>query len=112
MVVVTVDVQGRLTETVIDESYLDDHEFEELAGHVTEAAQTAARRAARSLADMMAPLSKRRKSLPGLSDVVDGAPDLRDLLPEWLDPFGDTEPSQTGEGDEGGNESEMPSVRR
>lgn len=111
MVMVTVDAQGRLIETVIDESYLDDHEFEELAGHITEAAQSATQQSARLLAEMMAPISERRKAFPGLSEMVEGAPDLRDLMPQWLDPYSDAEPSQP-EGDDAGGENALPTVRR
>jgi DNA-binding protein YbaB len=67
--------------TVIDESYLDEYEFDELGDHITEAAEAASRDAARRVAEMMAPISERRKGLPSLSEVMEGAPDLRDLAP-------------------------------
>lgn len=111
MVEVTVDVQGRLTKTVIDESYLEDHEFEALADHITEAAQAAARDAARRGAAMMAPISERRKALPGLSEIVEGAPDLRNLVPPWLDAFADAQPPQAPDDDASG-ETAFPTVRR
>ncbi|MEV0672991.1 YbaB/EbfC family nucleoid-associated protein [Mycobacterium sp. NPDC050441] len=79
LVEVTVNARGHVIETVIDESYLDEYELEELGGHVTAAAQSAAQVVAQRAAALMVPISERRKMLPSLSDIVDGAPDLRDL---------------------------------
>ncbi|WP_166906862.1 YbaB/EbfC family nucleoid-associated protein [Mycobacterium sp. DL440] len=79
LVEVTVDARGHVIETVIDESYLEEYELEELGGHVTAAAQSAAHIVAQRAAALMMPISERRKMLPSLSDIVDGAPDLRDL---------------------------------
>ena len=111
MVEVTVDVQGRVTKTVIDESYLGEHEFEELGDHITEAAQAAARQVEGRVAAMMAPISERRKALLGLSEIVEGVPDLRDLMPRWLDPFADAQLPPTSDEDAGG-ETTFPTVRR
>src|SRR3954463_12839511 len=79
MVEVTVNARGHLIDTVIDESYLDEHEFSELAEHVTAAAQAAVQDAARRVTELMVPISERRKQFPSLSEFIDGAPDLRDL---------------------------------
>jgi DNA-binding protein YbaB len=113
MVEVTVNAGGQLMTTVIDESYLDQHEFEELADHITEAAQAAARDAMRQVAEMLVPISERRKAFPSLSDVVEGAPDIRALTPSWLDPFGEAQSRQTQDNDDGGgDETAFPRVRR
>ncbi|MFN6547619.1 YbaB/EbfC family nucleoid-associated protein [Mycolicibacterium nivoides] len=79
LVEVTVDARGHVVETVIDETYLDEYELEELGGHVTEAAQSAAQLVAQRSAALMMPIEERRRMMPSLSDVVDSAPDLRDL---------------------------------
>jgi DNA-binding protein YbaB len=82
-VVVTVNAHGVLANTVIDESYLVDYELVDLGGFVTEAAQAAARDVHRQSAELLAPLAERRERFPSLSDVVDGAPDIRDLVSHW-----------------------------
>jgi DNA-binding protein YbaB len=111
LVEVTVNTHGQLMKTVIDESYLDEHEFDELGDHITEAAQAAAREAARRVAEMMAPISERRKGLPSLSQVMEGAPDLRDLAPPWLDPFAAAQRSRSPD-DDGSDDTTFPTVRR
>jgi DNA-binding protein YbaB len=111
MVEVTVNAHGHLVKTVIDESYLDEYEFEELPDHITEAAQAAARKAARRVAELMAPITERRQGLPSLSQIIEGAPDLRDFTPPWLDPFGATRPRQDPEGSDGRDEATFPTVK-
>jgi DNA-binding protein YbaB len=112
MVEVTVNAHGQLVKTIIDESYLDDYEFEELGDHITEAAQMAARDAGRRVVQMMAPISERRKAFPALSDIVEGAPDLRELTPPGADPFAGPGRAQTPDDNEGGHESAFATVRR
>lgn len=108
MVEVTVNAAGQLIETVIDESYLDDHEFDGLGSHITEAAQAASREAARRVAEIMAPISERRTALLSFSEGVDGAPDLSAVAPPWLDPFApDRRPRPSGD-----DETRFPTVRR
>jgi DNA-binding protein YbaB len=109
---VTVNAQGHLVKTVIDESYLDEHEFEELSDHITEAAQEAARDAVRQVTELLVPISERRKRFPSLSDFVDGAPDLRDLVPPWLQPVAAPGPRHDHDDDDGREESAFPTVRR
>jgi DNA-binding protein YbaB len=111
MVEVTVNAQGQLVKTVIDEAYLDDHEFDELANHITQAAQEAAGNAARQITELLAPIGERRKRLPPLSDIVDGAPDLRDLVPSWSQPVAATGPRHQHDDDDG-RDSAFPTVRR
>jgi DNA-binding protein YbaB len=112
LVEVTVNNCGHVLKTVIDESYLDEYEFEELADHITEAAQTAARTAALRVSEMMGPIDERRKAFPSLSEIVEGAPDLRDLMPPGLDPFSMAGPRRDAGRDEGGEETAFPTVRR
>lgn len=112
MVEVTVNAQGHLVKTAIDECYLDEHEFEELSDHITEAAQEAARDAVRQVAEMMVPISERRKQFPSLSDIVDGAPDLRDLVPSWLQPAAAAGLRHDHDDDDGMQDSAFPRVRR
>lgn len=111
LVEVTVNASGHLIKTVIDESYLDDFEFDELSGHITEAAQAAARTVANRVADLMAPIADRRRRFPALSELVDGAPDLRDLVPSAADPYGLPQPRPDPD-DDGNDESAFPTVRR
>lgn len=111
LVEVTVDARGHVVKTVIDESYLEEYELAELADHITEAAQAAARRATQRVSEMMAPISDRRNRFPAMSEVIDGAPDLRDLTPPWLE----SDPAPTpGEAPEGRprDETSFPVVRR
>lgn len=79
---VTVNAQGILTRTVIDESYLDEFEFSDLGEYITSAAQAAAREVGKRSAELLVPLSERRKQLPALSEIVDGAPDFREFIPD------------------------------
>jgi len=80
-VMVRVDSRGVVCETVIDESYLDTRDLADLGKHVTAAAQAAARDVERRWVDLLAPLAQRREQFPSLSDIVPGAPDIRDLMP-------------------------------
>jgi DNA-binding protein YbaB len=109
-VVVTVDSRGVVSETVVDESYLDAHDLSDLGMHVTVAAQAAARDVERRSVDLLAPLAQRREQFPSLSDVVPGAPDIRDLVPS-LYTVDQTKPL-ADDGDHGGEETGFyPTVR-
>ncbi len=79
MVTVHVNAQGVVIKTEIDPDFLDDYDFEDLPGFITDAAQQAAAKVAREGEALLAPLRKASQALPSLSDVLDGAPDLRDL---------------------------------
>ncbi|MDF3340290.1 YbaB/EbfC family nucleoid-associated protein [Mycolicibacterium septicum] len=110
LVEVTVDARGHVVETVIDETYLDEYELEELGGHVTEAAQSAAQLVAQRSAALMMPIEERRRMMPSLSDVVDSAPDLRDLTRAV---YGNDDAVRAGEPeDDDRDESAFPTVRR
>lgn len=67
---VTVDARGQLVSIVIDKSYLDDHDFDELGGHIIEATRRAAGEAEQRVAEMLAPINERDKSFPAFSDIV------------------------------------------
>ena len=111
MVKVTVNAQGHLVKIEIDESYLDEHEFDELCDHITEAAKAAVQSAAGLMDDLMTTINKRRRAFPDLSDIVDGAPDLRNLVERGLQ--SDTAPSPRTETDEDtSDENSFPTVRR
>lgn len=109
LVEVTVNAHGQLLNTVIDENYLNEYEFDELADHVTEAAQAAASEVTRLASDMMVPISERRGRFPSLSDFVDGAPDLRDLS-NPLPPLA-SQPGTSHE-EQGKQDNVFPTVRR
>ncbi|MDV3124010.1 YbaB/EbfC family nucleoid-associated protein [Mycobacterium sp. 21AC1] len=110
LVAVTVDARGHVIETVVDESYLEEYELEELGGHVTSAAQSAAQLVAQRAAALMVPIDERRRMMPPLSDIVDGAPDLRDLTRSV---FGNDDALGVPPGpeDDGRDESAFPTVR-
>jgi DNA-binding protein YbaB len=112
MVEVTVNAAGHVIKTVIDESYLDENEFEDLSDHITEAAQAAARDVAHRATAMFAPINERRKRLPSLSEFVDGAPDLRDLVPPWPQPVPAAPPRDDHDDDDRREQSTFPTVRR
>jgi DNA-binding protein YbaB len=119
-VVVTVNARGQLIKIVIDNCYLDNHDFDELADHITEAAQTAAKDADRLVSEMLAPINARHAKFPSLSDIVEGLPEPRDLMPPGLEAFGphpqpqQDPPSSSADGlyDDGGGEAGFPTVRR
>ncbi|MGV0815342.1 YbaB/EbfC family nucleoid-associated protein [Mycolicibacterium boenickei] len=103
-VVVTVNADGVVTDIVVSESYLADHDLADLGGHITAASQEAARNVSDRVSELLAPLAQRREQLPSLSDIVDGAPDIRDLL---------SPPGPARPGDEAGHEEPngYPTVR-
>ena len=105
---VTVDARGVVSKTDVDESYLDDYELADLGDFVTAAAQEAAGEVGRRSAELLAPLAERRARFPSLSDIVDGAPDIRDLVSHLHS--ADRPPQPT---DDGGYEatSDYPTVR-
>jgi DNA-binding protein YbaB len=117
---VTVNARGQLVNTVIDESYLDDHDIDELANFITEAAQAAATKAGQRVAEMMAPIAERQRSFPSFSDIVDGMPDVADLIPQGADTFGAPAQRQDGRANplgairdfDGDSDVEFPTVRR
>lgn len=85
---VTVNAQGQLLNAVIDPSYLDDHDFADLGDCVLEASRAAVQEARRRVADLLAPIAERQKLLPSFSDLVEGAPNISDFMPNRLDRSG------------------------
>jgi DNA-binding protein YbaB len=116
---VTVDARGQLVKTVVDKSFLDDHDFDEVGSYVTEAAQRAATLAARRVAELMAPITERHKRFPSFSEIVEGLPEPRDVMPPGLEMFAAPATSQEGASvvsvggdyDEGGEGGDFPKVR-
>ena len=80
-VVVTVDARGVVSTAAVEESYFDDYDLAELGHYVTAAARAAAGDVERQTAELLAPLADRRAQFPSLSEVLNGAPDIRDLTP-------------------------------
>lgn len=117
---VTVNAQGQLTKVVIDDSYLDDHDLEDLGESILEAARAAAQDAGRQVAELLAPIGERYKSLPSFSDLVEGATNISDLMPDGFDwPVAPEVRKQdtdafTAQGPDGGDPDEGPelTVRR
>jgi len=114
---VAVNAQGQVVNAMIDKSYLDDHDFEDLGSYITEAAQAAAAEAGRRMSEMLAPINERHKQLPSFSDIFESLPGLSDVMPPELDVFGTglrlRRDSPPGAGyDNGGEEAEFPTVRR
>lgn len=107
-VAVTVDARGVVSEAAVDESYLDEYELADLGDFITAAAQEAVSDVAMRSAELLAPLAERRARFPSLSDVVDGAPDIRDLVSHFHLADHPQQPA-----DDGGHEatSDYPTVR-
>lgn len=79
-VVVTVDSQHQVTGVVIDETYLADYELADLGGHVTTAAQAAAREIDRKAAELMVSLTEGRDSLSAMSRALVDVPVFAEVL--------------------------------
>ena len=111
MVEVTVNAQRTVVKTVVDESYLEDHEISEIGGHITSAAQAAVRQLDKRSEALLAPMNERRKAVSDISGNVIGLPGFREALAE-VSAMGDSlqaQPKPTdNEGDEG---SSFPTIR-
>jgi DNA-binding protein YbaB len=77
---VTVDAHRMVTKTVVDDSYLDDFELADLGGHITTAAQAAAREIERQSAALLAPVTERRNEILSHSRPVGDMPSLQELM--------------------------------
>ncbi|KAA0096633.1 YbaB/EbfC family DNA-binding protein [Mycolicibacterium sp. P1-18] len=82
MVEVTVNAQRTVVKTVVDDTYLDDHELADLGGHVTSAAQAAVRQLDQRSEALLAPMNERRKAVSEISGNVIGLPGFREALAE------------------------------
>jgi DNA-binding protein YbaB len=113
---VTVNARGQVVKIVIDKCYLDDHEFEDLGDHIAEAAQAAAQDAAGRVAEMLAPINERHKKFSAFSDIVEGIPDPKDLMPPGLDAIAEAPQHREGFLAGGlyddGDDADFPTVRR
>lgn len=108
---VTVDAHGVVTDVTVDDAYLDDHEFEELGGHVVAAAQEAAREMERQAQEVFAPLVERRTAITDLSASIRDVPEFGEALAavqSWSLPGGSS--ATLGKGRADGTES-FPTVR-
>jgi DNA-binding protein YbaB len=108
---VTVNARGAVIKTVVDEAYLEEYNFADLGGYITDAAQTAARNVAQRVAELMVPLNERRKQLPSLSDIVDGAPDLRSLFDDLNNASARPAATPDTRGDDWEEPTDYPTVR-
>jgi DNA-binding protein YbaB len=108
---VTVNAQRTVTKTVIDESYLDDHQITELGAHITSAAQAAVRQLDQRSEALLAPMNERRKAVSEISGNVIGLPGFREALAE-VSAMGDSVRAQpkTTE-DNGDDDSSFPTIR-
>ncbi|MGF6885776.1 DNA-binding protein YbaB [Nocardia sp. GAS34] len=88
---VTVNADGMVVQTRFSDD-IADLSYDEIAEYVTAAAQAATEGVLRRSRELMAPLLERRSRLPKLSEIIEGAPDLADLLPDA--PSAPTEPPQ------------------
>jgi DNA-binding protein YbaB len=99
-VVVTVNAEGIVSETAVEQAYFEEHDVIELGQFITAAAQAAAGDVRRQTAELFAPLAERRRRFPSLSHVVDGAPDIRNLVPH-LYPLDEADPFARDGGHDG-----------
>lgn len=109
-VVVTVDARGVVSTAAVDESYFDDYDLAELGHYMTAAARAAAGDVERKTAELLAPLADRRAQFPSLSEVVKGAPDIRDLV-SHLNPVGQQHKSAGDNDHDGEGTGDYPTVR-
>ncbi|WP_197376633.1 YbaB/EbfC family nucleoid-associated protein [Mycolicibacterium baixiangningiae] len=113
MVEVTVNAQRTVVKTVVDESYLEDHEFTDLGGHITSAAQAAVRQLDKRSEALLAPMNERRKAVSEISGNVIGLPGFREALAE-VTAMGDAmqaQPKPTENDGDGDVDSSFPTIR-
>ncbi len=80
-VTVTVDSRGIVIHTAVSETYLDEYDLADLGVvHHGRRPGCDARHRADEWRNSLAPLAQRREQMPSLSDIVEGAPDIRNLL--------------------------------
>ncbi|MGF6887229.1 DNA-binding protein YbaB [Nocardia sp. GAS34] len=77
---VTVNADGILIATKFAED-IGDLSYEEIAAAMTEAVQAAARKAQKQTQELMEPLRQEKARLPKLSELLEGAPDLGEMMP-------------------------------
>ncbi|MGF6885536.1 DNA-binding protein YbaB [Nocardia sp. GAS34] len=77
---VTVNADGILIETRFADD-IGDLSYAEISAAMTQAVQGAARKVSERSRQLMEPLRERKARLPRLSDLVEGVPDLRSMIP-------------------------------
>ncbi|MBF6242286.1 MULTISPECIES: hypothetical protein [Nocardia] len=77
---VTVNADGLLIDTKFADD-IEDLTYDEIAAGMTAAVQQAAAEVLRLGAELMQPLRERKLQLPKLSEFVEGAPDLGQMMP-------------------------------
>ncbi|RDI68219.1 YbaB/EbfC family nucleoid-associated protein [Nocardia pseudobrasiliensis] len=77
---VTVNADGILIETRFADD-ISDLSYGEIAAAVTQAVQAAAKNVSQQGHRLMEPLRERKDRLPHLSDLVEGMPDFRSVIP-------------------------------
>ncbi|MCV7376914.1 YbaB/EbfC family nucleoid-associated protein [Mycolicibacterium arabiense] len=111
LVEVTVDAQRAVTDTVIDERYLEEFEFEDLAQHVTKAARAAVERVDAQTAELIAPLSERREST-SFTAGINAVPEFADIFAKARQAMSAHPPTSAQPGDRDfGEDSRFPTVR-
>jgi DNA-binding protein YbaB len=105
---ITVNGQQMITKTVIDESYLDDHEIAELGDHVTEAAQAASRDVRQKWSNLMEPMNRRREQMSGMTAGTSGVPGYQSMLDQLKSL---TEPPREQPATVGNEVSRFPTVK-
>ncbi|MFD4405713.1 YbaB/EbfC family nucleoid-associated protein [Nocardia sp. NPDC058499] len=78
---VTVNADGVLIDTKFADDVLD-LTMDEIAAAVTKAVQDAAAQVQHKARELMDPLLTHRNSMPKLSEMIEGAPDLGGLIPQ------------------------------
>ncbi|MFI5720791.1 YbaB/EbfC family nucleoid-associated protein [Nocardia sp. NPDC051750] len=78
---VTVNADGVLIDTKFADDILD-LTMDEIAAAITKAVQDAAAEVQQKARELMDPLLAHRNSMPKLSEMVEGAPDLGGLIPQ------------------------------
>ncbi|GAS97985.1 uncharacterized protein RMCC_4950 [Mycolicibacterium canariasense] len=111
LVEVTVNAHRTIVKTVVDESYLDDHELAELGAHVTSAAQAAVRQLDKRSEALLAPMNERRKAVSEISGNVIGLPGFREALAE-VSAMGDAlQPQPRPTENDGDDATSFPTIR-
>ncbi len=77
---VTVNADGILIATKFAED-IRDISYEEIAAAMTQAVQAAAQKVQKLSNELMEPLREQKARLPRLSDIIEGAPDLGEMMP-------------------------------
>ncbi len=77
---VTVNADGLLIETTFADD-ISELTYDEIAAGMTAAVQQAADEVLRQGAALMEPLRERKLQLPKLSEIIEGAPDLGEMMP-------------------------------